>query len=136
MLLCCAQHDEDYEAHLLFCQSCLVEYLSQHDNTCPLTQHKPCQFESAQYLRRQILNASVMCPNGVESKDKDDMMEGRREEFGRDIEGTRHRKPRQAENTCHWKGKLKVKRDRVTCFFHSVGLLFLRSVPCLIYTYN
>ena len=69
-------------------------------------------------MRRQIRNATVMCPNGVASggRQLSSISNEGRGELGRDIEGTQGRMAREQneeekdeQGTCGWRGKLKVR---------------------------
>ena len=133
MALCCEEHEDsdaddadgadgggDDEAHLLYCEQCLIGYLAQNDERCPLSQHAQCTFGPAHYWRRQIKNATVRCPHGMMAIVPIMNEQEGRGEFGqRDVEGTHGVETKQKEEQkkkCLWKGKLKVKNERQTVY--------------------
>ncbi len=64
--------DGDSEDLVIFCESCVTDFLAQNNGKCPLTNHPNATFQRTKAMRRIISNVIVRCPKAVESEGKDD----------------------------------------------------------------
>ncbi len=60
--LTCPEHEEDMTMGI-YCEQCILSYLREHNNCCPLKNHPNPTYEPSRMMRRKILSLKVFCPN-------------------------------------------------------------------------
>ncbi|ETO25213.1 WD-40 repeat protein [Reticulomyxa filosa] len=61
MELTCDEHDEQKDP-IPVGELCLMQYLKEHNNQCPVGDHSPCKYRKAKAIRKFVDEFTVMCP--------------------------------------------------------------------------
>ncbi|ETO18895.1 hypothetical protein RFI_18353, partial [Reticulomyxa filosa] len=106
MELTCNEH-EGCKDPLLVGEQCLMKYLHENNNTCPIKKHGPCSYMKGRALRNIINELKVMCPrqfiNYCNQKANDRTKEGDTNT--------------ETEHVCKFKGKIEEMKEHLekTC---------------------
>ncbi|ETN99587.1 hypothetical protein RFI_37882, partial [Reticulomyxa filosa] len=61
MELTCDEHD-DYKDALIVGEQCLIKYLNENNNQCPIGKHGPCSCMKGRTVRNIVSKLKVICP--------------------------------------------------------------------------
>ncbi|ETO13475.1 G-protein beta WD-40 repeats containing protein [Reticulomyxa filosa] len=102
MELTCNEH-EDHKETLVVGEQCLIQYLSENNNQCPVGKHKDCTYVKVRALRNVIGGLKVICLQQfiIQSNLKTNMQTKKGDIIT------------EAKQCCKFKGKLEEMKDHL-----------------------